>query len=213
MTRRALRDARQLRLPPDDARARTTRCTRPTSRASRVPRCDDAVGGHRDLHDGLAGRREPGRLFARGEHGRHRRAVAHVRIRRAHTARRSAPSRLAVRETLTPAPSERVWGDVAGRRARSEAPPGPPPRAPRPPRRLRRRPCDRGADLSERRHVPRARGGGLRRPHRGPGRGSRSGRARPRPHQRARDRPAAPRSVWAGELFVGLGQRIRSGAR
>ena len=99
----------------------------------------DAVGGIAMFTTGLAGRREPRRLFARGQHGRHRRAVAHVRIAERYGQAIGAVA-AAVHETLQPAPSERVWGTRGSSSSIGSPCRLPPPRAPPPTRRQRRRP-------------------------------------------------------------------------
>ena len=161
----------------------------------------------RDLLDRAAGRREPGRLFARGQHGRRSSCRGGRSSPPSATAGDRRRSRAAVHET----PAARVRPTASGATSRvvelrSQAPPGCRRRAaPRPTGAARRRPIVTGADLSQRRHVPRARGRGLCRPHRVPGRGPRA--------RRARSRSAISALAIGPLLHVGVGGRAVRGAR
>ena len=172
----------------------------------RVPRRRGGGRRHGHLLDRAAGRREPRGLLARGQHGRHRRAVADVRVRRALRPARSPTSPRPSMEALQPAASDRVWGDSRVVELRPEAPPGCRRRAGRRGRpRPRRGRSIRDARPLGRRHLPRARGRGLRGPHRGPGGGPRARRPRPGP------RSAPSRSGRSSMLGV-AGRAVR-GAR
>ena len=111
------RDARQLRLPPDDARSEQPPLQRRLP-GRPVPARRRGGGRDDDLLHGATGRRQPRRLLAGGQHGRRRRPVEDVRVGRA---LRPDPRRLrawAFTVASSPGPSDRAWGDFAGRRAR-----------------------------------------------------------------------------------------------